>query len=199
MIRNIVFDIGNVLADFCWEEYFNSFGFSEDTIKRIVKATVMSGVWDEFDRGAKSDEEILNAFIAEDPGIEKEIRLLFENVHDIVKKYDDSIPWIESLKEKGYKVYYLSNFAEKTARECADSLDFIPHTDGGILSYTVKLIKPMPEFYKMLLSKYDLDPEECVFIDDREVNCEGAIKAGMKAIVYKSREQAKKELALLGV
>ena len=80
-----------------------------------------------------------------------------------------------------------------------EALDFIPYTDGGILSYEVKLIKPEREIYEMLLSRYDLKAEECVFVDDRKRNCEGAEKVGIKAILFENKEQVENELALLGI
>ena len=199
MIKNIIFDIGNVLADFCWEEFFGSFGFAKEKHERIIKATVLSNEWDEFDRGAVPEEEIIQRFIANDPGCEEEIRLLAKDIKDMVKKFDYAIPWIQSFKAKGYNVYYLSNFSEKAKIECAEALDFIPYTDGGILSYEVKLIKPEREIYEMLLSRYDLKAEECVFVDDRKRNCEGAEKVGIKAILFENKEQVENELALLGI
>ena len=56
MIRTIIFDIGNVLVGFEWREFFKKFGYSEEIFDRICKATMGSGTWAEYDRGAMSDE-----------------------------------------------------------------------------------------------------------------------------------------------
>ena len=69
MIKNIVFDIGNVLVEFGWKPYFDKFNLTPEEFERLVNATVKSNVWNEMDRGAVSEEEILNAYIANDPGI----------------------------------------------------------------------------------------------------------------------------------
>ena len=66
MIRTIIFDIGNVLAGFKWEEFYRSFGYPEETYRRLVKATVGSSAWQEHDRGALTDDEILELFVEDD-------------------------------------------------------------------------------------------------------------------------------------
>ena len=100
MIRTVVFDIGNVLAGFAWQEYFLGFGYPEETYRRLVKATVGSRTWQEHDRGALTDDEILNLFIENDPGIEKELRETLSSIHGMVVKYDYAIPWVQELKKK---------------------------------------------------------------------------------------------------
>ncbi len=199
MITTIIFDIGNVLVDFCWEEYLDSFPFSDKTKRRIAEATVLNDAWNEFDRGYYSEEELIENFVRNEPELEKEIRLICADIHDMLKRRDYAIPWITELKSMGKKVYYLSNFSEKAARECADTIDFIPYTDGGILSYQVKLVKPDPEIYRLLMERYHLRQEQCVFLDDRKDNCEAAEKLGIHAIWFTTREKAMEELKKLGV
>ena len=131
MIKTVIFDIGNVLAGFAWEEYFRSFGYSEETFQRLAKATVESRSWQEHDRGALSDEEIMDLFIKNDPGIEKELRETLDNIDGMLVRYDYAIPWIQELKEKGYQVLVLSNFAHKAYEDCRDVLDFLDYVDGG--------------------------------------------------------------------
>lgn len=197
MIRNIVFDIGNVLAGFIWEEFYHSFGYPEEVFEKLADATVRSPFWNEMDRGKLTDDELLEGFIKNDPSVEKEIREIFLNVKGMIRRYDYAIPWIRELKEKGYSVYVISNFAHKAHMDCIEALDFLNEVDGGILSYQVKLIKPAPEIYRLLCSKYDLKAEECVFIDDLQKNVEAAQKEGMQGIVFQSLQQAKKELEVL--
>lgn len=199
MIKNIIFDIGNVLAAWGWREFYESFHYSPEVTERLAKATVLSPLWEEFDRGAMDEEVLLGKFIENDPGLEKEIRKVSENIHDMLKRYDYAIPWLQDLKSRGYKVYYLSNFSRQAHRECAHVLDFLPLMDGGILSYQEKLIKPDPAIYQLLLSRYGLKAGECVFLDDTLKNVEEARRQGMAGIVFHSREQATEELRALGV
>lgn len=198
-IKNIIFDIGNVLVSFAWKEFYESFGYSEDVLKRLINATVKDPAWNEFDRGVYSEEEVLQIFIKNDPEIEPQIRESLNNIEGMIGKYDYAIPWVQELKEKGYKVYYLSNFSSKAYRECIDTLGFLPYMDDGIMSYREKMIKPQPEIYQLLLSRFNLNAEECVFLDDTAVNIEAAEKQGIHGIVFKTREQAIEELKALGV
>lgn len=199
MITTIIFDIGNVLADFTWEAHYRSFGFAEDIFERLANATVKSSMWNEYDKGAMTDEEIMQGFIDNDPGIEKEIRLALADKGPMVRRNAYAIPWIQKLKEKGYRCLYLSNFSGKAHKECAAALDFIPYMDGGILSYQEKVIKPMPEIYQLLIDRYGLVPQECVFLDDTPRNLEGAKKFGIHTIHFQNQEQAIEELRKLGV
>ena len=59
MITTIIFDIGNVLVDFCWEEYLDSFHFEPDIREKVARATVLSDAWNEFDRGGSEEEELI--------------------------------------------------------------------------------------------------------------------------------------------
>lgn len=199
MIKNIVFDIGNVLTYYTWESHIHSFGFSEAVRERVIRATVKSEAWNEFDRGVLDDEEVIGLLVQNDPGVEKEIRRMMENVGGLVSKADYAIPWIQELKGKGYHVYYLSNFSFKAEKECSHALDFMPYMDGGILSCKEKLIKPQPEIYARLLEIYDLIADECVFLDDLDVNVRAAKAAGLHGILFTTREAALRELAELGV
>ena len=199
MIRNIVFDIGNVLTDFRWEGFLRDKGFDDRMIKRIAKASVAGPYWKEVDRGVWSTKKLLQAFIDLDPEIADELYLTFENIHGMVTRRAYAIPWIKELKEKGYHVYYLSNFSYKAYLECAEALDFIPYMDGGILSYQDQVIKPDPRIYQLLLERYGLRAQECVFLDDSAVNVEAAKAEGFAGIVFETKEQAEEELRRLGV
>ena len=199
MIRNIVFDIGNVLTDFRWEGFLRDKGFDDGMIRRIARASVAGPYWKEVDRGVWSTEKLLQAFIDLDPEIADELYLAFGNIHGMVTRRAYAIPWIKELKEKGYHVYYLSNFSDKAYAECAEALDFIPYMDGGILSYRDQVIKPDPKIYQLLLERYGLKAQECVFLDDSAVNVAAARAEGFAGIVFRTKEQAEEELALLGV
>ena len=199
MVRNVIFDIGNVLADFRWKEFLRDKGFDDAMIDRIAKASVQSPVWNELDRGEWDEEKLMAEFVKLDPEIENELHLAYDNVTGMVTKRDYAVPWINELKSKGYSVYYLSNFSYKAYMECKDALDFIPCTDGGILSYRDKVIKPDERIYNLLLSRFGLRAEESVFIDDTMRNVEAARRLGFYTIHFQTREQTEAELKELGV
>ena len=78
-------------------------------------------------------------------------------------------------------------------------MGFLELMDGGILSYKDKVTKPAPEIYELLLSRYGLNAEECVFLDDTEKNIIGARAVGIQGILFQDRIQAVAELQKLGV
>lgn len=199
MIKTVIFDIGNVLTDFNWSGFYKGFGYSDEMVERLGRATVGSPYWHEFDRGLMTDAEIIGKFIESDPEIQADIRRVMANVNGMVTRRDYSIPWIQELKQKGYQVLVLSNYSEKGYHEAGDALDFLPYTDGGILSYRDKVIKPEPEIYRLLIDRYQLTPEECVFLDDTAANLEGAEKFGFHTILFTDRETVLEKLKALGV
>lgn len=197
MIDTVIFDVGNVLTRFGWQEFIRSFGYAEDICVRVGNATIESPYWKEYDRGVMSNDEIVNSFISLDKGVEKEIRETMENFEGILTPADYAIPWIESLKSMGLRVLFLSNFSERACNECRDALGFLDHVDGGIFSYRVKLIKPDPAIYKCIVDTYGLVPDRCVFIDDLEENIKAAGDYGMHTILFRDYETAKEKLRSL--
>lgn len=180
---NIIFDIGEVLVDFSWDDLMKKL-FDEKTAEKVTAATWKSPYWIEFDKGNLSDEEVLRLLIKDAPDLENEIRISFSRIGEVLTKKEMSIPLIKRLKNEGYGVYYLSNYFEYLMHTAPLALDFIPYTDGGIFSCHEHMIKPDAEIYLRLCEKYGLRPEECIFIDDRENNVRGAESIGMKGIVY---------------
>ncbi len=193
MIRNIIFDIGRVLIDFEWQEYMKSL-FDAETARTVTAAMWGKGYWSELDIALLSDDEILELFYSEAPEYKKEIREAFDRVGECVKRRDWAIPLIDSLKEKGYRVLYLSNFSEHVMGSNPEALDFLSHMDGGVFSCDVNIIKPSSGIYAELIRKYDLIPEECLFIDDHGNNIAAARKFGIKGIRFDSREQLEADL-----
>lgn len=124
MIKNVIFDIGNVLLDFCWKDHIARFGFQGEKADRIAQAMMLGPIWPKLDLGLESDEDILEQFVAHTPELEQEIRLVFSNLSTIVREYEGSVDWIESLKARGYHTYYLSNYGERIRREASKGTVF---------------------------------------------------------------------------
>ena len=199
MIKTIIFDIGNVLMDFNFQICFRAYAPDEETYQKIVKATVQSPVWAEFDRGLWTDEEILEGFIKNDPSIESILRNMFERLEGIIKQRDYAIPWIRELKKSGYQVLVLSNFPKKVYELFQNEMTFLQEVDGGILSYQDQVIKPDKEIYNLLMSRYQLNPQECVFLDDLKDNIKTAKELGMHTVLFTTKEEAQDELRKLNV
>ena len=195
MVKNIILDVGKVLVAWEPEDAMKQLGFDDKTVKAVADATVNTPVWIETDRGVWSDEQILQAFYEKAPEYKKEIDLFWNHLELAIKQFSYTKEWISNMKKEGLHVYILSNYGDWTYRRTKDNaLDFLPLTDGAIFSYTVKQIKPDFEIYETLLNQYRLKPDECVFIDDRMENIEGAEKAGIHGICFETIGQVKEDL-----
>ena len=198
MIKNIIFDIGRVLVDYDWRAYVHSYGFSPEKEAAIIHALFGRNVWQELDRGALTMDEIREAFVAGAPAYRDDILTVFNNSGSCIVRLDYAIPWICSLKERGYRIYYLSNYSAWMIEQTRAALDFLPYMNGGLFSYEAKLIKPEPEIYRALIDRCpQIVPEESVFLDDMEENVAAAKSFGMNGIVFRNKKQAEAELELL--
>ena len=199
MIKNIVFDIGGVLADYRMKEFLMEKGLDGPMIKRVLKASVMNPYWGRFERGEVTEEETLQAFTAADPEIERELRLAFTNLSGMLVSRDYAIPLVRRLKKAGYGVYYLSNYSKKAYDECGESLAFMPYMDGGIVSFKVGMTKPDQRMFSCFLERFGLTAETCLFVDDTEENVLAARALGFSGFVFSGVDGLMEELKKLGV
>ena len=199
MIKNIVFDIGNVLVDFRWRELMEELHLSKEEQDRFEVSVFGSRWWETLDHGTLDEDEAVRHLTEDNKEYLEAFALVWENRDKLVRPYDYSVKWIQSLKEKGYQVYLLSNYPEKlfTLHTEVGSFPLLEFVDGKVVSGFVKMIKPNEDIYEYLLKQYDLKAEESVFIDDREDNVEGARHVGMQGIVFNSYEQACRDLETL--
>ena len=194
MIKNIIFDVGRVLVTFDPMQYVNSLGFDEETARAVVEAIFHDPLWVETDRGVIPVEEFEDAFVANAPEYETQIRKAYCDMGRIIQLMPHTMPWVKALKERGYRLYVLSNYGEYLFLKSKHRLDFMPYMDGAVISYQVQMIKPDREIYEYILDRYRLAPEECVFIDDRSENVAAAKAIGMTGIRFEDFEQANREL-----
>ena len=110
MIKNVVFDISNVLAPFRFKEFLAEKGFDGAMIKRIIKASAMTPYWTEFEKGKLTQDQAMEAFISTDPDIADELHKAYDSCSGIMGRYDYTETWIDELKEAGCKLYCITNF-----------------------------------------------------------------------------------------
>lgn len=197
MIKNIIFDVGNVLVEYNPDGLMRRLGFDEETLQAVNQAVFQNELWNESDRGVLSPEELLEAFIANNPAYEKEIRQVIDAVGDTISLMPYTVEWVKGLKERGYHLYILSNYAEYTYEKTSHKMEFLPYMNGVVFSYRCKLIKPEKEIYEYICKTYELKPEESVFLDDREDNVEAARNMGMHGIVFENYAQGSETLEQL--
>lgn len=197
MIDSIIFDVGKVLVDFDWLTPMKKRGYTENTIQSVSQAMFLGPWWNEVDRGALSSEELVSRFISLAPEFAPEIRDIYSHLDETIDLFPHTMNWITDLKKRGYKLYILSNYGEDTYLQTEHKLSFLPLMDGALFSYRYKKIKPEPEIYQILLSKYSIDPHRAVFLDDRQENLDAAATFGIHTILFHSFSQAHGELELL--
>ena len=181
MLKNIVFDLGNVLVKFDSNELIYSF-FNER--QEEVKSFFFDSLWNEYDQGLYSVEEMIEKGVKQFPELELNIKELMYHWTEFVIPLKDNVAYIKDLKRFGYKVYILSNIPEDDTKYLR-SLGVFDNIDGGVFSYEYKKIKPDPEIFHILLKKYDLKASECLFLDDRKDNVVTASNLGFETIEVK--------------
>lgn len=195
MIKNIVFDIGNVLVDFRWEAFLRDRGAIDEDVKAIAEASVLNPIWKDMDHGVRPEAEVIEEMKNSLPGREKLFMQMFENPQELVRPFPGTREWIEELRARGFKIYLLSNYPKELfAYHAEHSFNFMDLTDGRVVSAYVKTMKPDYEIYELLMNKYGLKAEESVFLDDRAENTKAAAELGFKTVTVKSREQAINDL-----
>lgn len=185
MVKNIIFDVGMVLVNFDWAGVLKELGFSGEEFEAVADATVRTPQWDEFDRSAISDEELLESFLEKAPNYQEQIHEFWNHMDRMITQYPYAKEWIGELKEAGYRIYILSNYARRTYELTKDTgLNFLPLVDGALFSFQVGRVKPEPEIYELLMEQYGLKPQECVFIDDNPRNLVYPQKLGWRTIQF---------------
>ena len=148
MIKNIIFDAGQVLVKVRWLEVMQELGFHEDITEQVANATVRSGTWSEYDRSLRSYEDLLAEFISNNPQVENEILLFMEHEKEAIREFAYAKEWVKSFKDKGYKCYVLSNYPKRTFEMTRSERSFETYMDGTVYSYAVQMIKPEKEIYQ---------------------------------------------------
>jgi glucose-1-phosphatase len=187
MIRNVVFDLGNVLISFRPEVFLKEKNYPENKRMTILADVFASREWLMLDNGDLSTEDAIKGIASSSSLSMQEIGLIFATRHEILHPIARNIKILPELKNAGFKLYYLSNFPADmwdhvTINE-KEKYDFFRYFDGGLISAEARASKPYPGIYIQLLSKYGLKAEECFYVDDLEPNVDTAVKIGMHGLV----------------
>lgn len=185
MIKSVIFDYGNVLVD--WNPaylFLPVFGGDEEKCRYFTDHICNREWFTRMDRGEDMDVCVANLQKAF-PDYAYEIALFRDRWFDMCHgDIPGMLEIIQDLKTKGIGVYGLTNWPAATFTEARRRFKTLASIDKYVVSSAVKLAKPEPEIFQLLLSKYDLKVDECVFIDDRKDNVNAAISLGMSGIVY---------------
>ena len=197
MIKNIVFDLGNVLVRFDTESFLN--GYSDTEKELFYKEIYRSDNWLRFDNGDLTEDELTDTVCSHIPECYRDDAKKLIRWYDLTSQIDGMERIVTLLKECGYKIYLLSNTSEAFYRYCK-RFPVLKHFDGLFISADHHMLKPDARIFNKFCETFSLTPSECVFIDDTEANVNGAKNVGFEGIVFKDdASELKKELAALGV
>ena len=196
---SIVFDFGGVLAD--WNpRYLYRKIFSSEKEMEYFLSHVCDGDWNaELDAG-KSFSRAVAERAALYPQYANPIRAYHKRWGEMISgEVAGTHALVRRLKQKGYKVYGLSNWSAETFPIAKKRFPIFALFDGIVLSGEEKLIKPDPQIFKRLLLRFDLCAEECLFIDDSQANVSAARRLGFDVVRFENAGQLERELQKRGI
>lgn len=201
MIKNIVFDMGKVLVGYDTMRVCRQYMEDEEDRELVCTAVFVSPEWLLLDMGVISEEEALNRICKRLP-----VRL-HEKARLCMEHWPDYCMWpiegmeeiIKNLKGKGYGIYLCSNASMRLPKLYKKVIPGIEYFDGVIFSASVKCIKPQRQIYEILFSRFGLKPEECFFVDDMQLNIDGARECGMDGYCFEDGDIEKLKGVLYGL
>lgn len=184
MIKNFIFDLGNVVLKLKWDIVINKFTQDDEERKLLHETIFGSTEWEKLDEGTISVNEAINVMQSKLPN----------HLHPVCNKIMDTwtegliinnemLDFIEKLRKSGYKTYVLSN-APLTIPPFLTKNDLNKYFDGKVISAEIKLVKPHKEIYEYILKEFSLNPSESFFIDDRKENIEAAQKLNINGYIF---------------
>lgn len=182
MIKNIIFDLGNVIINYNQKKIINNFTEKEEEIKYIYDEIFHAPEWTLMDLGDITNDEAIE--IINKRNEFKYEKLTQEFLHEWYKKQPinrDIVEIAKILKNNGYNLFVLSNMANQTY-EYFKNDEFFSLCTGIVISAHEHVKKPDEKVYRLLLDRYNLNAEECLFIDDDDSgkNYETANRIGIK-------------------
>ncbi len=198
-IEAVVFDIGGVLLEWDPRHVYRDVFDDEAEMERFL-AEVCSRDWHEDnDRGVRYAQSCA-ALAQRFPEYATEIHMWGERTEEmIVGTIDGTVEILAELQAAGVPCYGLTNMEAETYPVRYERYGFLRSLAGTIVSSQEGVIKPDPEIFRRLFARFELVPEETVFVDDAERNIAAARALGMQAVRFTSPERLRAELVALGL
>lgn len=197
MIKNLIFDFGKVLVDYDFFHTIRKYFDSEEDLQEFAQLFTSPEFLDRCDLEEEPFADIILDSRKKYPKFDFQLQKFYEEYPQFVL---GEVPGMRALllqlRSEGYRLYGLTNWCSMV-HKVMELWDILTILDGRIISSEEKLIKPDVAIFQRLCEKYDLKPEECIFTDDKAINVEGAIKAGMQGIVFENAVQYERDLRKL--
>ena len=188
MYKNIIFDFGNVLAEFHPEKLTRACVSDEQSIKPIIDVVFDRIYWDRLDEGIITDDEVKKEMSERLPASLHEYAFsVYDNWVKNLIPIKGMSELVKDLKVAGKNIYLISNISigfTKSYHSVPWITELFANFDGLIFSGLLHLTKPGKEIFEHLLTNYCLDKTECIFIDDSKINIKGAKTAGISGYLF---------------
>jgi len=194
-IKAIIWDLGGVLIDWNPAYVFDKM-FDDEEKKKVFFESICTSDWNENQDAGRPIKEATEELVAQHPEWKEYIEAYYGKwIEMLGGPIHGTVEIFREMKEKGkYKLYALTNWSGELFPVALGLYDFLHWFDGRVVSGDEKMRKPAPEFYQLLLNRYELKPAETLFIDDNLRNLKAADELGIRTIHFQSPEQLRKEL-----
>ncbi len=188
MIKNIIFDLGNVLLAYTPDKYITTLTEDAEAAEAVLREVFCSSEWLELDAGSITEESAVESISLRIPQYAGLVRRAMGSWHSDLTPIEGMAELVEKLKGENYNIYLLSNTSMKFF-SYMDKVEMFKHFDGFIISAKEKLVKPDRKIFECICSRFGLAAGECLFIDDLQANIDGAQSAGLSAHLFQGAEE----------
>lgn len=200
MTKTIIFDLGAVLID--WNpHYLYRKVFKEEAEMLHFLENICTSAWNEEQDGGRSLKEATDLLIVQYPEHAENIRAFYGRWEEMLRgAIEGTVEIFRELKDSNrYKLYALTNWSAETFPIALERFEFLNWFNGIVVSGDEKDRKPFPSFYQVLMDRYQIKPEEALFIDDNLRNVKAAEEIGIPSIHFTSPETLREALKERGV
>ncbi|HRI78697.1 MAG TPA: HAD family phosphatase [Cyclobacteriaceae bacterium] len=200
MIKTIIFDLGGVLIDWNPRYLYRKIFNTEDEITWFLE-NICTPEWNEQQDAGRTFEEATLELLSKHPEHEVAIRAWYGRWQETIQgSIPGTVEILQSIRDaKQHRLYALTNWSEETFPWALEKFEFLNWFEGIVVSGVEKTRKPFPEFYHILLNRYEVLPHESIFIDDNLKNIEAARSLGIDGIHFQDPEHLALELLKRGI
>lgn len=202
MIRNVIFDVGNVFVRWSPSDVVQRcFGLNADSDENRQRAEALFRclIWKRLNLGELTQAEAELAYQTELGLSAAETGSLFFHVMDHQDMIDGTLPIAHRLKQAGYRVFGLTDNVHEIVAHLKSRHQFWDVFEGAVVSAEIGMMKPDPAIFRHALRTFGLAAKETVFFDDYQVNIDGARSIGMEAKLFTTAGRCEEDLRALGL
>ncbi len=197
----IIFDLGGVLLDWNPLYVFDDRYFPSQDKRDEFFSTVCTSEWNEEQDAGRPISDATEMLVKQFPDWEPAIRDFYGRWTEMLRgPIPESVAILRQLKQSGrYQLYALTNWQAELFQIALVRYSFLQWFDGRLVRGVEKTRKPFPQFYQLLLTRFNIDAGKALFIDDNLRNTAAAESLGIKSIHFQSAEQLSVTLNHLGI